>query len=177
MTWVSVHLATDHGRKRPGQRRLHLALWDWVSGFGGRRKDSLWVLNTRRTSLATVRHQPGNNLHSPCLHSGQTLLIDLNTFLCWASLGLGFSQHREKQEELACSRNSLKILAFGQEWLCYLFKKKKIFFYILYWSITNYPGIGNGTPFQYSCLENSMGRGAWQATGHGAGKSQAWLSA
>ena len=20
---------------------------------------------------------------------------------------------------------------------------------------------GNGTPFQYSCLENSMGRGAW----------------
>ena len=22
---------------------------------------------------------------------------------------------------------------------------------------------GNGNPFQYSCLENSMGRGAWQA--------------
>ena len=26
------------------------------------------------------------------------------------------------------------------------------------------PGIGNGNPLQYSCLENSMGRGAWQAT-------------
>ena len=26
------------------------------------------------------------------------------------------------------------------------------------------PGVGNGTPLQYSCLENSMGRGAWQAT-------------
>ena len=23
------------------------------------------------------------------------------------------------------------------------------------------PGIGNGNPLQYSCLENSMGRGAW----------------
>ena len=26
------------------------------------------------------------------------------------------------------------------------------------------PGEGNGCPLQYSCLENSMGRGAWQAT-------------
>ena len=26
------------------------------------------------------------------------------------------------------------------------------------------PGEGNGNPLQYSCLENSMGRGAWQAT-------------
>ena len=27
-----------------------------------------------------------------------------------------------------------------------------------------YPGEGNGNPFQYSCLENSMERGAWWAT-------------
>ena len=33
------------------------------------------------------------------------------------------------------------------------------------------PGVGNGTPLQYSCLENSMDRGAWQATVHGAEKS------
>ena len=25
------------------------------------------------------------------------------------------------------------------------------------------PGLGNGNPLQYSCLENPMGRGAWQA--------------
>ena len=30
------------------------------------------------------------------------------------------------------------------------------------------PGEGNGNPSQYSCLENSMDRGAWQATIHGA---------
>ena len=26
-----------------------------------------------------------------------------------------------------------------------------------------FPGEGNGNPFQYSCLENSMDRGAWKA--------------
>ena len=34
------------------------------------------------------------------------------------------------------------------------------------------PGIGNGSPLQCSCLENSMDRGAWWATVHEAGKSQ-----
>ena len=29
------------------------------------------------------------------------------------------------------------------------------------------PGEGNDCPFQYSCLKNSMDRGAWQATVHG----------
>ena len=29
------------------------------------------------------------------------------------------------------------------------------------------PGEGNGNPLQYSCLENPMDRGAWQATVHG----------
>ena len=31
----------------------------------------------------------------------------------------------------------------------------------------NSPGEGNGNPPQYSCLENPMDRGAWQATVHG----------
>ena len=33
-----------------------------------------------------------------------------------------------------------------------------------------YPGEGNGNPLQYSCLENSMDRGAWCATVHGVAK-------
>ena len=28
------------------------------------------------------------------------------------------------------------------------------------------PGVGNGNPLQYSCLENSMDRGDWRATDH-----------
>ena len=38
------------------------------------------------------------------------------------------------------------------------------------------PGEGNGTPLQYSCLENPMNRGAWWATVHGVAKSLTWLS-
>ena len=37
-------------------------------------------------------------------------------------------------------------------------------------------GVGNGNPFQYSCLENSMDRGAWWATVHEVTRSQAQLS-
>ena len=33
------------------------------------------------------------------------------------------------------------------------------------------PGGGNGNPLQYSCLENSMNRGAWWATVHGPTKN------
>ena len=34
------------------------------------------------------------------------------------------------------------------------------------------PGVGNGNPLQYSCLRNSMDRGAWQATVQSVAKSQ-----
>ena len=34
------------------------------------------------------------------------------------------------------------------------------------------PGGGHGNPLQYSCLENPMDRGAWQATVHRVAKSQ-----
>ena len=37
-------------------------------------------------------------------------------------------------------------------------------------------GEGNGTPHQYSCLENPMDGGAWWAAVHGVTKNQAWLS-
>ena len=37
-------------------------------------------------------------------------------------------------------------------------------------------GEGNGSPLQYSCLEKSMDRGAWQATVHGITKRQTQLN-
>ena len=37
------------------------------------------------------------------------------------------------------------------------------------------PGGGHGNPLQYSCLENAMDRGAWQAIGHRVAKSWIWL--
>ena len=40
------------------------------------------------------------------------------------------------------------------------------------------PGVGQGNPFQYSCLENSTDRGAWWATVHGVTESDTteWLT-
>ena len=44
---------------------------------------------------------------------------------------------------------------------------------IMIYSLT---GEGNGTPLQYSCLENPMDGGAWWAAVHGVAKSQTRLS-
>ena len=33
------------------------------------------------------------------------------------------------------------------------------------------PGVGNGNSFQFSCLENSIDKGAWLTTVHGIAKS------
>ena len=37
--------------------------------------------------------------------------------------------------------------------------------------LRRFPGGGNSNPLQYSCLENPMDRGAWQATVHGVAES------
>ena len=37
--------------------------------------------------------------------------------------------------------------------------------------LVRFPGVGNGSPLQYSSLENSVDRGAWWATVHGVAKS------
>ena len=39
-----------------------------------------------------------------------------------------------------------------------------------------FPGEGNGNPFQYSCLENSVDGGAWWVIVHGVAKSWTQLS-
>ena len=38
-----------------------------------------------------------------------------------------------------------------------------------------FSGGGNGNPLQYSCLENSVDRGAWWAAVHGVAQSQTGL--
>ena len=34
------------------------------------------------------------------------------------------------------------------------------------------PGRGHDNPLQYSCIENPMDRGVWQAAGHGVAQNQ-----
>ena len=38
-----------------------------------------------------------------------------------------------------------------------------------------FPGGGRGNPLQYSCLENPMDRGAWQATVHSVAQGRTQL--
>ena len=47
---------------------------------------------------------------------------------------------------------------------------------LLFWLFRGTPGEGNGTPLQYSRLENPMDGGAWWATVHGVANSRTQLS-
>ena len=50
-------------------------------------------------------------------------------------------------------------------------KRDKIWSFVVMWT-----GEGNGTPLQYSCLENPMDGGAWWAAVHRVTKSRTRLS-
>ena len=50
---------------------------------------------------------------------------------------------------------------------------EKLLFTLLYIS---FPREGNGTPLQYSCLENPMDGGAWNAVVHGVAEGRTQLS-
>ena len=52
---------------------------------------------------------------------------------------------------------------------------ERLHYYYYYFTSTPL-GEGNGTPLQYSCLENPMDGGAWQAAVHGVTKSRTRLS-
>ena len=59
-------------------------------------------------------------------------------------------------------------------YLCYI--GGPLWSFILYILVCICSREGNGTPLQYSCLENPMDGGAWWAAVHGVTKSQTWLS-
>ena len=47
---------------------------------------------------------------------------------------------------------------------------------VYYASLCAYSGQGNGTPLQYSCLENPVDGGAWKAAAHGVAEGRTRLS-
>ena len=57
------------------------------------------------------------------------------------------------------------------EFMNLLGSPKIIIFIIIFQKRSSvYIGEGNGNPLQYSCLENPMDRGAWEATVHGVAR-------
>ena len=60
-------------------------------------------------------------------------------------------------------------------WISYKYTYISFFFGGGFPSPLGRSGIGNSNPLQYSCLENSMDKGAWQAPVHGATKNRTQL--
>ena len=60
--------------------------------------------------------------------------------------------------------------------LAVLYSSFPLAIYFAHGNVYIYIGEGNGTPLQYSCLENPMDGGAWWAAVHGVAKSRTRLS-
>ena len=71
--------------------------------------------------------------------------------------------------------SSLGLISLS-EWLTELRKTLYLLNHCLLWFIMKGYGEGNGTPLQYSCLENPMEGGAWWAAVHEVAKSWTRLS-
>ena len=66
------------------------------------------------------------------------------------------------------------VLGWAKKFSLVSCKMLPVYIYIYIYIHLN--GEGNGTPLQYSCLENPMDGGAWWAAIHGVAESQTWLS-
>ena len=65
---------------------------------------------------------------------------------------------------------------FDLFWVYFLYHVREYSNFILLHVVVHFSGEGNGTPLQYSCLENPMDRGAWWSAVHGVTMSRTWLS-
>ena len=115
---------------------------------------------------------------SPAFPSPQLLCSNLST---WSFMLASFPSNPSFmwQLELLSSSTILKHLGFprwrnSKESTCQCRRCKRCGFDP--W-VEMIPWSRNGNPLQYSCLEDSMDRGDWQATVHGVTKSLTWLSA
>ena len=96
-------------------------------------------------------------------------MISLNIFFCPSLFLLSFQNSKD-----ATVRTLIIFLHIPKAlFLLLLFFKDKVSFTLKYGWCT---GEGNGTPLQYSCLENPMDGGAWWAAVHGVAKSWIRLS-
>ena len=140
-------------------------------------------------SLSCIGEGNGNPLQCSCLENPR----DRGSW--WAAV-YGVAQSRTRLKRLSSSSNS-------SSWCIYIYVTlwPKHCLILIYWihmgflgslngeesacnvkDLGSIPGLGkipregHCNPLQYSCLENSMDRGAWWATVHGVAKSQTWLS-
>ena len=79
----------------------------------------------------------------------------------------------QQTESTLCVHNSLFITRALNRVSCAI---RRLLLVIYFIPSSVYIREGNGTPLQYSCLENPMGRGTWWAAVHGVTRSRTQLS-
>ena len=100
---------------------------------------------------------PGKNIRVGCHFLLQSMKVKSENEVIQSCLTL--------RNPMDCSLPGLSVHAIFQARLLEWFSM----------SFSRSPGGGHGKPLQYSCLENPMGRGAWQTTVHGVTKSWTYL--
>ena len=85
------------------------------------------------------------------------------------SLLLNYEEHNYPINQIQAKRQKTQCFLNSLGWN----PKHPLSFYL---PLTRRLGEGDGTPLQYSCLENPMDGGAWWAAVHGVAKSRAQLS-
>ena len=110
-------------------------------------------------------------------HLQITMSLQMNLWREWICMRPFIKQIRERTNFQNTSSPS-----FVESWILFPMIYVGVLPKLLHEYILNYqlphwtPGEGNGNPLQYSCLENSMDRGAWWIEVHGVAKSQPQLS-
>ena len=88
---------------------------------------------------------------------------------------LGFKPMRHQLHH-SCSSTSPRLLLDSPTVAPFLqISIQLLSLWLIWYSLEQCTREGNGTPLQYSCLENPMDGGAWWAAVHGVAKSWTWL--
>ena len=129
----------------------------WAHWLGGRRHSACRACWMPAPSLSQPGLPPGSLLVPGSFHNSVSLYLLYLSPVCPSfSLFLGFpggSAEKSPPANAGDTGVSGSISGLGRS-----------------------PGVGNGNPLQYSCLENSMDRGAWRATALGVTNNQSQLS-
>ena len=91
-----------------------------------------------------------------------------------------FSPYRSlqsiQQSSLCCTVGPYQLCIYNYIYSIHIYIYIYTYIYNCFIYSSVYVGESNGTPLQYSCLENPMDRGAWWAAVHGVTKSRTRLS-
>ena len=168
-----------------------LTTWNWTPGMS----PTAWPLQpnpaTRTSSFSSIKFKQPSLvqrlrfffschfwlLNSDTLPNGRIWLFGFSSyFFNHSSLGMRCTSKRVGCQ--SCAQMGFLILFTGASQVVLVVKNSPanagaMQGWILEWG--KFPEGEHGNPPQYSCLENPMDRGAWQATVYRITKSQTWL--